>query len=210
MSSELTFQSLAPSDLAPRDIYRLLTSIVVPRPIAWIATRGATGAHNLAPFSFYNAVSGSPPLLMVSIGSRHGVEKDTLRNLRETGDCIVHVATVALAESINATSAEVEPDVDEFELAGLAHTELRGSGLRRIDGAPVAMEGRAIQFISVATTGYTIALIEIHHLHVRSDLLRASGLVDPALLDPLGRLGGDEYWEHGQVRVMPRPPLPSR
>src|SRR5438552_7631164 len=107
--------SITPTDLHPRDAYRLLISIVVPRPIAWVSSVGADGTLNLAPFSFFNAVGGTPPTVMVSIGRRAGQPKDTLRNVQETGEFVVHIVERALAEAMNRTSGEYEYDVDEFE-----------------------------------------------------------------------------------------------
>src|SRR3954463_16618920 len=107
------------SALLPRERYQLLTSLVVPRPIAWVSTRSAAGEPNLAPFSYFAALSATPFLVGVSIGHRRGIPKDTLANVRESGAFCVNLATEARLSALNETSGEYPPGVDEFALAGL-------------------------------------------------------------------------------------------
>ena len=111
--------SFKSDDLPNRDTYRLLVSVVVPRPIAWVSTQGVDGIPNLAPFSFFNAVGGNPPTLMFSVSQRAGQAKDTLRNVQETGEFVVNVVDLALAEAMAYTSGEWIYEVDEFEMARL-------------------------------------------------------------------------------------------
>ncbi len=206
-SAKSAYDVITPGERPPIDIYRLLLSVVVPRPIAWISTVGRDGTRNLAPFSFFKAVGGNPPVLMVSIGSRRGVEKDSLRNLRETGRCVVHIVSEEFREAMNATSAEYDYDVDEFSAAEIpidGHSDVQ---MPQIEGAPIRMEAAALQFVPVSTTGYTVTLLQVNCLRIRSDLLRADGTVDPLKLKPIARLGGEEYTYLGEVFRMPRPPL---
>ena len=97
-------QSIDPTALGPRDTARLLTSVVVPRPIGWASTIGRDGSLNLAPFSFFNAVGSHPPMVMPSISQRNGQPKDTLRNIQATGEFVVNLADEALAEHVTLTS----------------------------------------------------------------------------------------------------------
>src|SRR5512140_1860476 len=107
---------IRPEDLDPRAAYRLMISIVVPRPIAWVSTIGADGSVNLAPFSFANAVAGTPPVVMFSIsGTRTGRKKDTLRNVEETGEFVFNICDEALAEQMNTSSGDFGYGVSEFE-----------------------------------------------------------------------------------------------
>ncbi|MFN8540620.1 MAG: flavin reductase family protein, partial [Thermomicrobiales bacterium] len=115
-----TRRSLVPDAMDPNDAYRLMVSTVVPRPIAWVSTVGADGVPNLAPFSFFNGVAGPPPIVMFSTELRDGIAKDTLRNVRETGEFVLNLADEALAERMVLTSGDWPPDADEFALAGLA------------------------------------------------------------------------------------------
>lgn len=194
-----------PASLEPREAYRLFSSIVVPRPIAWVSTIGRDGTRNLAPFSFFNAVGGNPPTVMFSVASRSGEPKDTLRNARDTGEFVVHIVDESLAEKMNRTSAEWPYEVDEFERSGL--TPLRSTDVAppRIAEASVAMEGRVTQIVPVEGTQYTMIVGRIVRYHLRADLVRESGQVDAARLRPVARLGGDEYASLGGIFEMLRP-----
>ena len=197
--------SITPGDLHPRDAYRLMLSIVVPRPIAWVSTLGADGTINLAPFSFFNAVGGTPPTIMVSIGERAGKPKDTLRNVQETGEFVVHIANEELVEQLNKTSGDWAYGDNEFELAGL--TQLPSTDVKppRIAAAPVAMECKATQIIPVNETHYTMVLGQVLRYHIREDLLGPDKLVKAVDLGAVARLGGDEYTAIDRIFALPRP-----
>lgn len=204
-SSETQTITIVPDDLSPRDSYRLLISAVVPRPIAWVSSIGADGSLNLAPFSFFNAVSGSPPIVMVSIGQRRGTTKDTLRNVQETGEFVVNIVDQDLAEAMNQTSGEWAYEVDEFELAGLEPVPSVDVRPPRVAVAKVAMEAKLTQVIPIEGSTSTMILGQVLRFHIRDGLLRPNGLIDPNLLQPVSRLGGDEYATFGQVFSMARP-----
>ncbi len=197
--------SITPSDLHPRDAYRLLISIVVPRPIAWVSSVGANGALNLAPFSFFNAVGGTPPTIMVSVGQRSGHPKDTLRNIQETGEFVVHIVERALVEAMNRTSGEYEYGVDEFELAGLEYLPSTDVKPPRLAQASIVMEVKVTQIIAVQDTHYTMILGQVLRYHIRDGLVRPTGLIDATSLRPVARLGGDEYTDVDHVFTMTRP-----
>ena len=110
---------LDPKDLTPQTLYRFLIGVVVPRPIAFVSTVGAGGRFNVAPFSFFNAITSRPPLIGFSIGSREGGLKDTLRNLRAVGDFVVNVVDEPLLARAVHASGDWPEDVSEFELTGL-------------------------------------------------------------------------------------------
>lgn len=197
--------SINPTTLHPRDAYRLLISIVVPRPIAWVSSLGADGSANLAPFSFFNAVAGNPPTVMFSVGQRQGNPKDTLRNVRETGEFVLNLVDEALTEKMNATSGEYAYNVDEFKRIGL--TPLSSTIVKppRVAEAAITMECKATQIVPVQDTHYTMVLGQVQVFHIRNGLLRANGAVDAALLKPVGRLSGDEYARLGDVFELKRP-----
>lgn len=194
-----------PASLHPRDAYRLLTSVVIPRPIGWVSTIGSDGSRNLAPFSFFNGVGGQPPTIMVSIGQRQGQVKDSLRNIQETGEFVVNLVDESLAEAMNLSSGEYGYEVDEFAVAGL--TPAPGQVVRapRVAEAKVALEVKATQTVPVQDTHYTLVLGRVVRFHLQEGLLRPNGLVDAARLKPLARLGGDEYAPLGPVFEMQRP-----
>jgi flavin reductase (DIM6/NTAB) family NADH-FMN oxidoreductase RutF len=197
--------TIVPSDLPARDAYRLMISILVPRPIAWVSTRGLDGSLNLAPFSFFNGVGGTPPTIMVSIGQRQGRPKDSLRNIQETGEFVVNIVGAELAEAMNLSSGEYGYEVDEFDLAQLETVPSLEVGPPRIVLAPAAMEVKATQIVAVEGTTYTMVIGQILRYHLRDGLLRPNGLVDAIKLNPLARLGGDEYALLGNVLEMKRP-----
>ncbi len=200
--------SIQPGEIDPRNFYRLLTSLVVPRPIAWVSTLGADGTPNLAPFSFFNAVAGNPPTLMVSIGQRQGRPKDTLRNIQETGEFAVHIVSEDLAQAMNQTSGEYTYEVDEFQLSGLEGVPCVDIRPPRIASARAAFECRLTQTIPVEGSTYTMVLGQVLRVHLGRELMRPNGQADAGLLRPLARLGGSEYAVLTPVFEMERPVVP--
>lgn len=197
--------SIVPTDLEPRDAYRLLISAVVPRPIGWASTLGANGTLNIAPFSFFNAVSNMPLTVMISVGQRQGQPKDTLRNARETGEYVINIVDEDLAAAMNITSGEWAYEVNEFDRAGLATAASFDVKPPRVAAAPVALECKVTQIVPVQDTTYTLILGRVLRFHIRSGLLRPNGTIDAALLKPVARLSGDEYATLGRVFEMKRP-----
>jgi flavin reductase (DIM6/NTAB) family NADH-FMN oxidoreductase RutF len=197
--------SIVPTDLEPRDAYRLLISAVVPRPIGWASTIGADGSLNIAPFSFFNAVSNMPLTVMISVGQRKGRPKDTLRNARETGEYVINIVNEELAEAMSVTSGEWAYDVNEFDRAGLETTASIDVKPPRVAAAPIALECKVTQIVPVQDTTYTLILGRVLRFHIREGLLRPNGAIDATLLKPVGRLSGDEYATLGRVFEMKRP-----
>src|SRR5271163_5126580 len=140
-----------PSEIAHREVYNILLNAVAPRPIAWVSTLSASGQPNLAPFSFFNAVSVKPPLLGFSpsmrsskksepSGKAGGEHKDTLRNIRETREFVVNIVTFELAEAMNLTSGEYDASVNEFELAKVTPEPSKVVRPPRVAESPVSFE----------------------------------------------------------------------
>jgi len=198
--------SIVPSNLDPRAAYRLLISVVVPRPIGWTSTIGVDGSLNLAPFSFFNAVSNFPLTVMISVGQRRGKPKDTLRNAQETGEFVINIVNEDLAVAMNETSGEWAYEVNEFDRAGVTPAPAIDVKPPRVAEAPIALECKVTQIVPVLDTTYTLILGRVLRIHIRSDVLRPNGLVDAALLKPVARLSGDEYATLGHVFEMKRPP----
>jgi flavin reductase (DIM6/NTAB) family NADH-FMN oxidoreductase RutF len=197
--------SIVPTDLDPRAAYRLLISVVVPRPIGWTSTIGADGSLNLAPFSFFNAVGGNPPTVLISVGQRQGHPKDTLRNVQETGEFVINIVDEELAAAMNETSGEWAYEVNEFDRAGVTPAPSIDVKPPRVAEAPIALECQVAQIVPVTDTTYTLILGRVRRFHIRADLLRPNGAVDAARLKPVGRLSGDEYATLGRVFEMKRP-----
>ena len=196
-----------PRRLSPQERYRLLTSLIVPRPIGWISTKSGSGVPNLAPYSFFNAISASPPLVAVSINQRRGEPKDTLRNIRETGAFCVNVVSAELLEAMNESSAEVAPEVDEFTLSGLTSVECDEVDAVRVGESPASLECALFREVELGEASSTLIIGEVKVIHLASGLKvdPESGAVDPTSLAPVGRLGGNGYTLLGQIRTLPRP-----
>ncbi len=197
--------SIVPGDLEPRAAYQLLISTVVPRPIGWTSTVGLDGSLNLAPFSFFNAVSGMPLTVMISVGQRKGQPKDTLRNARETGEYVINIVDETVAVAMNETSGEWAYEVNEFDRAGLVPIPSIEVKPPRVAAAPIALECRVTQIVPVQDTTYTLILGRVLLFHIRADLLRPNGTIDAMRLQPVARLSGDEYTTLGRVFAMKRP-----
>lgn len=179
--------------LRRREIVGLLHALVAPRPIAWVSTVAPDGTRNLAPFSFFNAFSTAPPTVAIGPGSRAGAHKDSLANVRATGELVVNMVSQRLAETVNLTSAEVAPDVDEWELAGL--TALPSVQVRpaRVAAAPAQLECRVRRIVDLGDPSEptnSLVIADVLHAHVVDDAV--DGLVPrPEALDLVGRMGGD-------------------
>ncbi len=199
--------SLNPEEMEPRDAYRLFLSIVAPRPIAWVSTVSKDGRLNLAPFSFYTGVSSKPLTALISVGARRGNLKDTLRNAQETGEFVINVVNEDLAPAMNLTSGEWPADIDEFAIAHLTPQPSVDVKPPRVAESPISLEAKVSQVVPVEGTSSTLIIGRILRIHLRNDLLRDNGLVDPLLLRPITRLGGDEYGTVGRVFSMPHPSL---
>ena len=193
--------------LSGRERYQLLTSLVVPRPIAWVSTRSPEGRRNLAPFSYFAAVSATPFLVSVSIGSRAGVEKDTLRNVRRTGAFCVNVATEPQLVAMNETAGEYGPEVDEFERAGLASAEADVVDAPYVADAPAVLECRLYRVVELEESPNTLILGEVVRVHLSDAIPLAPGTLfaDTTALRPLARLWGDYYATIGDTPALKRP-----
>ncbi len=193
-------------DLPGRDRYRLLTSLVVPRPIAWASTWSADGAPNLAPFSYFAALSSTPALVGISVGARGGSPKDTLVNVRETGALCVNVVTESQLEAMNRSSAEVPAEVDEFELAGFGAVPSATVRAPYVAGCPAVLECEVRQEVELPGSSNVLIIAEVLDVLLAPALVPSEGYaVDPELLKPVGRMGGEGYMLPGVFRFIPRP-----
>jgi flavin reductase (DIM6/NTAB) family NADH-FMN oxidoreductase RutF len=174
--------------LSDSELEHLVNSLVVPRPIAWLSTLNSDGVGNLAPFSYFNVVSSSPPILMVSFSPKG--KKDSLANIRETGEFVVNVATHHLRHTMVVSAADVDDTVDEADLLGLPTAASVVVAPPRLAGASAAMECRVHDVIPVF--GSTLVLGEVVHVHVDDEVIR-DGRVVAELLCPVSRLGGSLY-----------------
>ena len=181
---------LDPQTTTPGALYRFMISAIIPRPIAFVSTSDASGHFNVAPFSYFAPLSSNPPLLGISINARGGGPKDTLANARATGDFVVNIVTEAILKPMVRTSGEWPADVDEFQLAGLTPLASQRVRAPRVAESPVQFECRVEREVPLGSGTFLIGEIVLVHA---ADALLVDGLVDPALLLAVGRLGGDGY-----------------
>lgn len=197
--------------------YRLMTSLVVPRPIAWVGTRAPDGTSNLAPFSYFNALSAAPMLVAVSIGMRRrregggSTEKDTLVNIRATGVFSVSLVTERHLEPMVRTSGEWPSGVDEFEEAGLRAVECDTVSAPCVADAPAALECSLFRVVDLGDAPNTLVIGEVEAVRLAPQLLVDDRTfhVDVGSLRPVGRLGLDEYTLLGELRRVRRPEPPA-
>jgi len=195
--------------VAHRDLYRILLATVGPRPIAWVSTL-SDGRLNLAPFSFFNVVSAKPPLLGFSPSLRQvngrPTPKDTLRNIRETGEFVVNIVTFATSEAMNLTSGEYESTINEFEVAKLNTRPSQVVQPPQVAESPVSFEcklERIIDFGSEPPSG-SLVIGAIVCVHIEDEVLK-EGQLDPNSLDLIGRMGGMQYSRTAERFEMKRP-----
>ena len=182
------------TDLPGADCYKLLSALIIPRPIAWVSTLGESGVANCAPFSFFNLVSGDPPLCIIGINARaDGSLKDTLLNIRRTKEFVLNLVDEDLAKAMRVTGNEFPDHVSEFEQAGLTPAPSVRVRHPRIAQAPASLECVVNRLIPIHA-GQELILADIVHLHARE------GIIDPATLRtslaeyrPIGRLFASHY-----------------
>ena len=187
-----------PSDLAAEQAYRLLTGIVVPRPIAWVTTLSGNGVVNLAPFSAFTFVSPKPPMLAISVGRKAGVYKDTAHNILNNEEFVVHIADSTLMNAVHESSTEHPPDVSEVEELNLETLPSERVKVPRLAVAPIAMECRFRQCLEFGETRSRLLVGEVLMFHIRDGLMN-NGKIETEALDPIARIGGPRYARLGEI-----------
>ncbi|MGI8748444.1 MAG: flavin reductase family protein, partial [Deinococcus sp.] len=183
------------SRLSPAEVYKLLTGVVVPRPIAWVSTLNPDGTVNLAPFSFFNVLGSDPPLLVFSPGDRaDGTPKDTARNVAgpdgQGGEFVVNLVNEELVEVMNLSATDFPAGISEAGIAGLELLPGEWVGVPRVAASPVSLECRELRTLLLGRT--RVVLGEVLGLHIRGELLLDPGRqsVDTPALGLIGRVGG--------------------
>jgi len=194
--------SINPADHKVNEIYKLMVGLIVPRPVALVSTIDRDGVANVAPFSFFSGVGSNPPTVLFcpSLRSSGDHRKDTLRNVEQTGEFVINIVSDAIAAAANATAADVGPEVDEFELAGLTALPSEVVRVPRVAESPAQMECKLLQivFTGEGPGAGVVVLGEIVRLHIRADL-EENFRIDPAKLDAVGRMAGNT-WVHTRER----------
>lgn len=200
-----------PADIAPNMVNRLMTATVVPRPIAWVSTVNEQGQRNLAPYSFFNIVCYRPPTLLFcpEVRGLDGAVKDTLNNVRATGEFVVNIATEATAEAMVKTATELLPEVDEFEFAGVTSAPSLKVKPPRVAESPVNFECKLSQIVPIGDgkpgAGW-IVIGEIVHMHIADELMLEDYKINLEALKPIARLSGYGYARTTDIFEMRRLP----
>ncbi|MDX6299092.1 MAG: hypothetical protein QOF53_306 [Nocardioidaceae bacterium] len=182
--------------------YRLLTAVVVPRPIAWVTSLSTDGVVNLAPHSFYTVACSRPPIVQfTSVGA-----KDTLRNAVDTGEFVVNLAYGPLLEAVNNSSAAFSPDESEPDALGITMEPSVAVKPPRVKDSPASIECRLHSTVELGNSTVVFGLVEVITV---ADAVLVDGHPEYDLLDPLARLGKEEWGVHAQVRSVRRPRTPD-
>jgi flavin reductase (DIM6/NTAB) family NADH-FMN oxidoreductase RutF len=182
--------------ISAKERYKLLVSTVVPRPIAWIVSQDLNGQLNAAPFSFFNAFAGDPPVVGIGIGSHDHVRpKDTRRNIRDTKQFVVNLVSEETAAAMNVTAIEFEPGVSELAQAGLTAVPSLYVKPPRIAESPVSMECELMQIVELGLES-SLVLGRVLAMHVREDCIIDAGrhYIDTPKLKLIGRMHGSGWY----------------
>ena len=201
---------ITPKDLPWQSVYKILIGSVVPRPIGWISTVNSDGRPNLAPFSFFNAVCSNPPhvLFCPSVRIENYQPKDSLCNVRATGEFVVNIVTEELAEAMNLTSTDLPAEVNEFEVAGLSMSPSSAVRPPRVAASPIHYECKVAHIFDLGDQpgAGSVVIGKVVHIHVDESVLFAKDKIDVTKLKPVGRLGGNGYCRVTDLFKMVRPP----
>jgi flavin reductase (DIM6/NTAB) family NADH-FMN oxidoreductase RutF len=184
---------LDPKEMTPQEVYKVFIGSVLPRAIGWVSTLSGDNIANLAPISFFTVVSRQPPIVSLTIQPRSdGVTlKDTLVNIRETGQFVVNVVSLAQVNEMNKSSVEYPPEVDEFKVVGLDRLASDLVRPPRVAGAPITMECELERIIPIGEVGDHVVFGKVVRFHIRDDLWLDNGRIDTVALQAVGRMASE-------------------
>jgi flavin reductase (DIM6/NTAB) family NADH-FMN oxidoreductase RutF len=192
------------ADLSPRDRQHWLTPVIAPRPIAFVSSLSAGGVGNLAPFSFFAMGGGNPQsVAFCPVADRNGNPKDTLRNVRETGEFVINIVSRAMAEQVNQASAAYPFEVDEFDETGFTRVPSDLVKPPRVAESPASLECRVFQVVPHGSgpVHATWVIGEVLLMHIKDEMIAADGLPDTARIHPAARMGRSD-WVHVTPEVV--------
>lgn len=210
------------SELKPSERYHTMVQSIIPRPIAWVLSESTLQSKdgiesisklNLAPYSFFTGICSDPPLLVLSAGKKaegneRSLEKDTRRNIRENKHFVVHIASTHSLDALNKSAATLDHAVSEIDTLGLETCKFEGFPLPRLIQAPIALGCTLYQLDEIGNTQQAVIYGEIKHMYVDDNIVSEHPsrlIINPELLDPLARLGGNAYSGIGPQLVAERP-----
>ncbi|WP_031335382.1 flavin reductase family protein [Rhodopseudomonas sp. B29] len=187
-----------PAELGAERIYRLMSGVVVPRPIAWVTSLSGAGVLNLAPFSAFTFVSQKPPMLAISVGRKGKDYKDTAHNILANEEYVIHIADSPLMKAVHDSSVEHPADISEVEVLGLETLPSERIRVPRLAAPPVAMECQFRQCLEFGESRSRLIVGEVVMIHLRDGLMN-DGKVETHALDPIARIGGPRYARLGEI-----------
>ncbi|HJE63477.1 flavin reductase family protein [Alcaligenes faecalis] len=194
------YRSLSCEGMDDSMAYRLLTSLIVPRPIAWVCTMEESGSVNLAPFSSFNYVAHSPPMLAININRNDdGSLKDTARNLQASKECVVQLCRESDLAAVHASAAALPPGQSEVQELGRSLVPSQHVRVPRLGGAAVQMECKLDQVVDLGRGVNQLHIMEVLAFHVDSSLMDEKGKVDLEVYRPLARWAGPYYAQRGDI-----------
>ncbi len=200
--------SIDPASRSERDNYKFLTGSIIPRPIAFVTTLSKEGVLNAAPFSYFNIITDSPPMVSISVHRRNGLRKDTSRNALDAGAFVVHICDESYIEAVNQTAASLGPDESEVLLAGLTSIQSEKITVPGVAEAKIRMECVIEQAIPLGGTeaapACDLLIGRVVCFHIAEELYQ-NGRIDSQGLKPVSRLAGSSYSKLGEIFSLERP-----
>lgn len=198
------------SDVSATQCYHLMTQSIIPRPIAWALTDSENGSYNLAPFSYFTAVSSEPALLMLSLGKKpNGDNKDTLTNILKNKKMVIHIANTQQAELVTQTAATLAHGESELDNTELSTTPFGDFSLPRLAQCDVAFACELYEIKEIGDAAQTLIFVEIKQLYVSDDIVeldqKGRVTISADKIQPLARLGGGEYASTSKSFSLQRP-----
>lgn len=197
------------SQMSSTQIYHLMTQTVIPRPIAWILTDSGNASYNLAPFSYFSAVSSNPPLLMVSVGKKpSGDLKDTTRNVLNNEKLVINIPAFSDAQSVTASSETLEHGISEPERHKIELEPMDNFALPRVKSCPIAYACKLHKVIEMGEVPQSLIFAEIEQVYIDDSVIDTESerlKIDALKVNPLSRLGGNEYASLNETITVARP-----
>lgn len=196
--------------LSANRVYHTLTQTLVPRPVAWVLSKNSHGTLNLAPFSYFTAVSSDPALLMYAVGVKpSGEYKDSALNVEATEELVIHIADSQLADEVTLSAASLPNNQSELDTLDLTLTDFEGSSLPRVKQCKVAFACKLHKVIEMGELPMKLMFVQVTHAYIDDSIVsldsKGRSKVDALSLDPIARLGGGEYASLGEVFKLTRP-----
>ncbi|MCH7496159.1 MAG: flavin reductase family protein [Candidatus Marinimicrobia bacterium] len=196
--------NIDPNKIGKKEAYNLFTSVIVPRPIAWVTTLNEDGSTNAAPFSFFMGVTISPPRLAISVSSRRGEPTASARNIIRTKEFVVNLVTQTNVIAMNITAGEFEYGIDEIKQAGLSTLQSEKISTPLIKESPVNMECRLEHIVEIGEPTNYLIIGKVLLFHM-DDAVYSERVVDPHKLQSVGRMGNPHYSNVNDIFKMERP-----